>query len=924
MALPNGTRLGSYEVVAALGAGGMGEVYRARDSKLKREVAIKVLPESFAQDPDRLARFQREAELLAALNHPTIAAVYGLEQADGLSAIVLELVEGQTLAETIAHGSGPSRGLPLEEALTIARQLAEALEAAHEKGIVHRDLKPANIKITPEGKVKVLDFGLAKAMEPDGASGPGRAGGPGGLSLSPTLSVHATYAGVILGTAAYMSPEQARGKPVDRRTDIWAFGCVLFEMLTGRQTFDAGETVSDAVAAVLKNDPDWSALPSDTPAHIRTLLRRCLQKDVQKRLPHIGIARIEIDEGPADAITSAAPIASSPATAVRPLWRRTLPVAVTAIVAVALTSVAAWLLRPSAAPPRVTRFPMVLPDEATLGGIAIAPDGGAIVTAGRAGLRVRQMADIDAKVIAAAADLPTSPFFSPDGQWVGYYAFRDRAFKKVAITGGTAVTICKADLPYGARWENDNIYYGQNDRGIFRVSADGGEPEVVIPLKLPEVADTPQLLDGGKTILFTLASESGADRWDKAQVVVQPLPSGARKVIFRGGSNARYTASGHLLVFRQGVLLAVPFDVKTLQTRGGPVPVVEGLMGAVNPGARPSQVPAAISASGTLVYVAGTATTSATPKQLRFVDRTGKAESLPLPPAAYSHPRFSPDGKHLAYDTEGDNDKIVWVYDLGGGAPPRRLTFGGRNSLPVWTSDGRRITFRSERDANDSGIYWQPADGTGVAERLIKADTGVDFRPEAWTPDGKTLAFLDGRGTGDIFTLTPGADQKPKPLVQTPVNERYAAFSPDGRWFSYSATGPARAQGDFQIFVEPYPPTGAKYQLPTEASRNLVWSYDGRQAFYFVAAGGGTQTGRLAVVDVRTQPSFSFGKPTPLPIEGAVVVADGTNYDVTPDGKRFVVVMPVTDNADPAKRPGPQINVVLNWMEELKQRVPVK
>jgi Tol biopolymer transport system component len=915
MPLGPGTRLGPFEVVAAIGAGGMGEVYRARDTQLKREVAIKVLPEAFAGDPERLARFQREAELLATLNHPNIAAVYGLEKSDGLTAIVLELVDGDTLADAIARGP-----LMIDDALKIARQIADALEAAHEKGVIHRDLKPANIKVTPAGQVKVLDFGLAKLSESAGI-GQQAAGMP--VSMSPTLSVHATYVGVILGTAAYMSPEQARGKPVDRGTDIWSYGCVLFEMLTGRQTFQGGETVSDAIAAVLKNDPDWSALPADTPPHIRTLLRRCLQKDPQKRLPHIGVARIEIDEGPVEPVAGVAPIAPP-----RSLWRRALPLAATAILAVALTGIAAWSLKPPVQPPTVTRFPIVLPDDQRYGGqrIAVSPDGNALayVTTGvGGGLRLRSMAQMDARSITDGVS--SLLFFSPDGQWIAYWSASDQALKKVAITGGAAVTICKATVPFGVAWEGDRILFGQAGKGILRVSADGGEPEVLVPVKLPEIADTPQLLDGGKAVLFTLASGRDRDRWDKAQIVVQILQSGERRVVLRGGSSARYLPTGHLVYALGEKLLAVPFDLETLQVRGGPVPVIEDVRRDITNINASSFANFDVSASGTLAYVRGGSSATGT-QQLTLVDRSGKRQSLPLLPplpaadagvaSGYSHPRFSPDGRQLVYDTDDGKESIVWVFDLKGSGPPRRLTFGGQNSEPLWTPDGR-ITFRSRRD-DASGIFWQPADGTGIAELLVKAEAGVDLRPEAWTPDGRTLAFMDSRQAGDIWTLTLGDGQKPKPLVQTLNNERYAAFSPNGRWFGYSeAQLGAVAEVGFHVFVQPFPPTGAKYEVSTGPGRNLVWSPDGKQLFYVDGSN------RMVTVDIRTEPSFSFGKSVAISVARAAWVTPGTNYDISPDGKRFILVL--TDPSDPASRPNvDQINVVLSWFEELKARVPTK
>src|SRR5215471_7036400 len=520
MALDQGTRLGSYEVIALLGVGGMGEVYRARDLKLKRDVAVKVLPELLAGDPERLARFQREAELLATLNHPNIAAVYGLEDSGDWRAIVLELVEGETLAEEIARGP-----IAPDEALRIARQIVDALEAAHDRGVVHRDLKPANIKLTTDGKVKVLDFGLAKMLESTAV--------PSSLSMSPTLSVHATYAGVILGTAAYMSPEQARGKLVDRRTDIWAFGCVLFEMLTGKRAFDTpGDTVSDAVAAVLMKEPDWTALPASTPPHIVSLIRRCLQKDPQKRVPHIGVARLEIDEGAtaSTALTSSA--------GVQPLWRKAIPVAAAVVLTAAVAAIAWWRFKPEASTPIVTRFAFALPEGQNFSNagrqvIAISPDGTQLVYTANQRQYLRRMSDLEAQPIPGidGTYAVLNPVFSPDGQWIVFSSIADQSLKKIAVAGGSPVTIGAGAVPFGMSWGTDGILLGVAGKGVVRVSPNGGAMETLVDLKPGEFAQRPQMLPGGKVVLFTLAKGTATDRWDKGQIVAQVLQSGERKVL---------------------------------------------------------------------------------------------------------------------------------------------------------------------------------------------------------------------------------------------------------------------------------------------------------------------------------------------------------------------------------------------------------
>jgi len=595
MALTSGTRLGAYEVVSLLGEGGMGQVYRARDTRLKRDVAIKVLPDQLAADPERLSRFQREAELLATLNHPNIAAIYGLEESDGERAIVLELVEGETLAEQIVRAPAP-----LDDALRIARQIVDALEAAHDRGVVHRDLKPANIKITPDGKVKVLDFGLAKMLESPNASPI--------TSMSPTMSVQATYAGVILGTAAYMSPEQARGKLVDRRTDVWAFGCVLFEMLSGKRAFDTGgDTVSDAVAAVLMKEPDWSLLPATTPPHIASLLRRCLQKDVQKRVPHIGVARLEIDEGSASSTQTAA------VTTAAPLWRRAMPVATGVLLAAALGAVAWWRLKPDAVQPIVSRFVVTLPEGQNFTNtgrhaIAISPDGTAIAYTANQRLYVRAIGDFEARPIQGIdeSNVPINPVFSPDGRSIAFYAGGEQTIKRIAVSGGAPVTLGTFTNPIGMSWGPDGILLCQ-PKGIMRLSPNGGTPEVLLAVKPDEVAHGPQMLPGGKAVLFTLAKTRSEDRWDAADVVVQFLPAGPRKTVIQGGTHARYLPTGHLVYALRGVVFAVPFDLQRLEVSGGPVPIVEGVRRA--PVGATGAAQFSVSANGSLVYMPGPVST---------------------------------------------------------------------------------------------------------------------------------------------------------------------------------------------------------------------------------------------------------------------------------------------------------------------------
>ena len=525
MSVDIGTRLGSLEITALLGKGGMGEVYRAHDTKLNRDVAIKVLPDVFANDPERVARFHREAQSVAALNHPNIAAIYDLEETHGAKFLVLELVEGETLADLLRRGP-----LPLDETLNVAHQICEALEAAHEKGVIHRDLKPANVKVTPEGKVKVLDFGLAKALDSAPASS--------NLSFSPTLSLGATQAGVVLGTAAYMSPEQARGSNTDARSDIFSFGCVLFEMLTGRAAFD-DDTVSDVLASVLKSDPDFDLLPDNLNPRIRDLLRRCLEKNPRRRWYAIGDVRLEIENIRANPVAVVAAAVEQPALVVRPKpsWKRVVPPLLATLILGVSAGMSVWYFRPST-PLTVTRFVVTLAEglQFTNPGrnlVAISRDGTQMVYVANRGLYHRSMHELEARLIPGT-DTQTavlSPVFSPDGRSIVFLSQSDSTLKKIAVTGGAAVTICPAEFPFGISWGPEGILFGQGTKGIMRVSESGGKPELLVSLKNDEVASGPQMLPGGKAVLFTLATGTGEGIFEKAQIVVQILKSGERKLL---------------------------------------------------------------------------------------------------------------------------------------------------------------------------------------------------------------------------------------------------------------------------------------------------------------------------------------------------------------------------------------------------------
>ena len=879
-----GRRLGVYHLQALLGAGGMGEVYRAHDTRLGRDVAIKILPPAFTSDPDRLARFEREARVLASLNHPNIGAIYGFE--DG--GLVLELVEGETLAERVQRGP-----VPVAEALTLARQIADALEAAHEKGIIHRDLKPANIKVTPAGTVKVLDFGLAKAVAGD-ASSPD-------LTHSPTITVAGTREGVILGTAAYMSPEQARGLAVDKRTDIWAFGCVLYEMLTGRTAF-GGATVADTLAAILERAPDWSALPAATPSTVARLLTRCLDKDLRRRLQHIGEARIEIEDMLSGA--SRTPSGAAVVDSQRPPIRLVRSIAVvTSLVALIAVGGLMWTLRMTRqapiAPARLVRLTMATSGPAAITGnrpLAMTPDGTRVVYIGNNDTQVfvRPLDGLDATPIATGAAPLNSVFVSPDGQWVGFV--EGTTLKKVAITGGPATTIAQGGSD--ATWASeDTIILASTDTaiGLQRVSTAGNAATV---LTRPDPArgelrhTLPEILSGGRAVLFTITATAGG--LEAAQVAVLDLATGTSRVLVRGGSHGHYTPSGHLVYVAGSTLRAVRFDPVRLETRGVPVTVLPRLVTTAGGAGF-----FAVAADGTLAYVDAPSPTAAAERTLVWVDRQGREEPLAAPPRAYIQPRLSPDGTRVAVAAQ-DEESDIWVWDLARQTLSRRTFDPANDFFPVWTPDGRRLVYNSARGSGPT-LFWQPADGTGAAEAL-----GNGF-PSGMTPDGtRVLLSIGGR---DQLMLAVDGPRSVQPLVQTPFNERNGVVSPDGRWLAYESD----SSGRFEVYVRPFPNVSAgQWLVSTAGGARARWASGGEELFYETPGG--------ALMAVRVGPGggiWSAGSPTRV-IEGPYLTVGGSirNYDVSPDGRRFLMV-----KASPAF--APQIIVVQHWGEELTRLVPV-
>jgi serine/threonine-protein kinase len=919
-----GTRLGPYEIVAPIGAGGMGEVYRARDTKLNRDVALKILPEAFAGDPERLARFTREAQTLAAFNHPHIAQIYGLEDLGaGGSALVMELVEGETLdarlkaratESTVARGFSRSEpGLPFDEAMAIARQIADALDAAHGQGIIHRDLKPANVMVRLDGTVKVLDFGLAKAMDPLSSSA------AVALANSPTITSPAalTGAGVILGTAAYMSPEQARGKAVDKRSDLWAFGAVLFEMLTGTRAF-RGDDVADTVASVIAKEPDWTRLSAETPAAIRRLLRRCLEKDRNRRLSDAADARLEVD----DALTSPSGNATLEGLA-SPQRRRTWSWAVAGGFGLGLgATLVLMLLAPGrrVPPPASMRLSAELGADAALASsvfgtaMTLSPDGAVVafvsqkIAGGSPQLYVRRLNQLQATPLSGTDDAE-SPFFSPDGQWIAFFA--GGRLKKIAVTGGAAVTLGDAPNGRGGAWGEDGTIVFTPDSGsgvgLLRVSSAGGTPAPVTSLAEGEVTQRwPQVLPGGKAVLFTSSRTIGI--YNDANLVVQPLPSGARKVVQRGGYHGRYLPSGHLVYINDGTLFAAPFDLDRLAVTGQPVPALEGVTSNASTGGAQF----AMSASGTLVYLPGQSTSAGLP--IHWMDHEGNATPLRATPATWFNPRFAPDGRRLALQFfEGQSD--IWVYEWARDTLTR-LTFDTASVRPVWTPDSRRIVFASQRaDKSTLNLYWQRADGTGDAQRLTESKNPQ--RPASWHPNGKFLAFdqQTPQTSWDLMILPLEGDEaagwkagKPAVFLNTPSAESEPMFSPDGRWLAYQSN----ESGRNEVYVRPFPDPGGQWQISTGGGSSPTWSRTKHELFY------GTTNGQIMVAAFTVEgDSFRAEKPRSWSDGRFVVRGLNRMFDLHPDGERFALTAQTQMGTKQDK-----LVFIFNFFDDLRRIAP--
>jgi serine/threonine protein kinase/Tol biopolymer transport system component len=911
-ALAPGSRIGPYSVMTRLGAGGMGEVYRARDMKLNRDVAIKVLLPAVANDPDRLARFSREAQVLASLNHPNIAHIHGLEESNGVTALVMELVEGEDLSQRISRGA-----IPIDEALAIARQIAEALEAAHECGIIHRDLKPANIKLRADGTVKVLDFGLAKAIDPNAASN-------FSAMNSPTLSVHATQAGIILGTAAYMSPEQARGRSVDKRTDIWAFGCVLFEMLAGARAF-SGDDATDTIIAVCSKEPDWSALPASVSPPIRRLLRRCIEKDPKRRLDSAAAVRIDIDDASAGPPLADVAVVQ-PSNVPRSSWLRVPPWALAG--ALSLMSIAAWApwRIATVAPAPLLRLSAELGDGIGLAigpgdATTLSPDGQTIAFVGQPSgtgnplLYVRRLTELNASPMIGTDDA-FSPFFSPDGEWIAFFA--SGQLRKVPVIGGTPIVLCEAPSPRGGAWSDDGtIVFQPNVAGaLMQVASSGGRPTPLTALAEGESTHRwPQMLRGGKAVLYTanLTVFGGVanNGYDDARLVVQSLPSGPRTIILRAGYHGRYVSSGHLAYIHDGDLFAAPFDIDRLTVAGPAVRALEHVRSSTITGGAEFH----IAANGTLVYLPGQGVGGQRP--IHWMEREGKTTLLRPTAANWYSPMFAPDGRRLALQINGGQDDI-WIYEWMRDTLTRLTFDGGSDQKPVWTPDGRRLTFASNRDNKSTfNLYWQRADGSDNPHRLTESTQSQ--LPSSWHPSGKYLAFDEQfpQAGADLMILpmegteaTGWKPGTPTAFFKSPFNERDPVFSPDGRWIAYISN----ESGRNEVYVRPFPGPGGKWQISAGGASNVVWSKTTGE-IYFV-----TPNGEMLVASGAADGnSFRAEKPR-LWTNGHFAFAGVSRvFDLHPDGARFAMA-PAAQMSDAKQE---HVTFLFNFFDELRRVAPV-
>jgi len=901
MPIEAGQTLLHYQIVEKIGEGGMGVVWRAVDTTLDREVAIKVLPDAFAADADRLARFEQEARLLASLNHPNIAAVYSVHQHEGARYLAMEFVEGEDLAQRLKRGR-----LAPDESMKIALQVADALETAHDSGVIHRDLKPANIQLTPAGKIKVLDFGLAKAFSPEAASGD--------PSLSPTMTSVGTLAGMIIGTAGYMSPEQARGREVDRRADVWAFGCVLYEMLTGRRTFD-GETISDTLASVLKVDPDWDALPDDTPPALRRLLRRCLTRDADERLSHISGARLPLRETLDGEVETH--VAAAPADSVTPTsqWARVLPWALVILMTVVSVAALMQTTKKTTATPDAELLTLFapFPDGHTIpndqmGVMALSPDGKTLALVlesdGAKHLYTRRMGS-SAFTQLPVTEAATSPFFSPDGQWVGFIA--NDKLKKISVDGGNPMTLAEAD------GNNRGVSWGADDRIVFsphyttalmQVGGSGGEPTPLTTLEAGRGERThrwPHAVPGEDVVLFTVGAMDSPESYDQSDIDAVRPSNGERRTVLRGASMARYVPTGHLIFAREGFLFAVKFDIKTLAIEGSPVPVVENVMGMRSSGV----VHAGVATNGLLAYISG----SPRSRESRMVwrRRDGRSEPLPAAVAGYVSPSLSPDGQQIAVGLEGETTFDIWTYNIGRDTLTR-LTFEGDNNWPVWSPDGERVAFSSVRNDALMSAYSKSADGSGSAEQIFSPEGKPNWgqtSPSDWSPDGRFLVMEFTNEHGPNVLAYDFEEGQERILMETPATEEKPTLSPDGKWLAYTSDESGRTE----VYVRQFPEGRGKWQVSTEGGSFPRWSPDGRLLFF-------RRQGRLMEVDVDIRDgSFQADRPRQV-LDGFPSITSDIDYDVL--GRDTFLVVELAGDETAAQG----VTVVVNWLDELRRRVP--
>jgi Tol biopolymer transport system component len=907
MALTPGTRLGPHEILSAIGAGGMGEVYRARDTRLSRIVAIKVLPTHLADRSELRDRFEREARTIASLNHAHICTLFDIGQQDGVDYLVMEFLEGETLAQRLQKGA-----LPLDQVLQYAIEISDALDKAHRKGVTHRDLKPGNIMLTKSG-TKLLDFGLAK-MKQEIA--------PANVQLSqlPTASDPLTAHGSIVGTLQYMAPEQVEAKEVDARTDIFSFGAAVYEMATGRRAFE-GKTSASVMAKILEVDPpSMTSLQPMTPPALDRVVKRCLAKEPDSRwqtASDLNESLMWIAEG-----VSQHPLKPTAAMKdIRSLWRRAPLWGLVCLLAAFVGGATIWVLKPTP-PHSVTRAVIDLPPGQRLAGldngpaVALSPDGAylayAVTQGGSQQLYLRAMDSLEAKPIAGTEGA-TAPFFSPDGRWIGFLA--GGKLKKVLVGGGTTVTLSDASIPRGASWSSQGIiaFAANGTSGLQQVSDAGGAAQPLTRLGKGENGHRwPEFLPNGKAVLF--AAGPGGN-WNNAQIAVQTLGTGERRNLVLGATQPRYVPSGHLVYGQGGTLMAVPFDSQRLIATGPAVPVVESVMGSTITG----DTQYSFSATGSLVYVPGGVQT--TQRRLVWVNRNGSEQPLAAPAHGYDRPRISPDGQRVAVGID-EQEMQLWLYDLSRDTLTRLTFEGNRNQIPAWTPDGKRIAFESNKDGAQN-IYWQLADGSGGLERLTTSEfTQV---PYSWTPDGQALAFVEvnpttgldiwvlrvgdpSPGSGQVPSTSSGQVRKAQPFLRTRFNEGAGRFSPDGHWLAYISD----ESGRYEVFVQSYPGPGGKWQISTEGGTEPVWNRKGQELFY-------RSGDKMMAVDIATQSGFAAGKPRML-FEGQYAPAPTTsaNYDVSPDGQRFLMLKPIEQTLSTST----QINVVLNWFEELKQKAP--